>query len=616
MRLCYKKYFLLWTTFIFFSASATQLKLELTNNGQGSAGGNTVTAHTPFEVTVTVSEGDRNTGSVTLDGADQVKIVGTSRSTNISMINGQFSSQTSYIYQLYALKEGDLKLGPAQVKQNNQTISSNTLDLKVLKAPEQPQQPQQQGTSTQASNNNQAADQTTAVLCRLTANKKTALVGETIIAKVSILSRGPILQVGMEQPKFPGFMVKETPNTARRQETFNNVLYNVLEKKYLLTPTEPGTKTIEPVQIAYAVPVKQRPRHRGLFDDAFFSGFFDQERIEQKNAASNALQLTITTLPENQGQIDGVGEFTSFTAHLNKKEAHVNEALTLRLELTGEGNFNQIATPKLTLPPFMKAYDSKTSVKEDAATEGLSGKKTFEYVIQIAQEGDAEIPAQQFTYFDTATHATKTIKSSPVMVHLTPAPQTQQSKVLHVKEPEETPEESSASPQKKPTKTKQDISFIQEDGPINSRAGSGIGFIMFLLLMLLIPGAIFSNQAIVRVKTKLSPNLFKQHTHQKQLDHLQKEFAILQQKSHIDQLYQFFIKILAARCNVDVEAITHEQLQAYLANQNWEEQRINDFFDFLNECASYRFVSNTTRSKINLDELFKKSSHWLLLLSK
>lgn len=112
------------------------------------------------------------------------------------------------------------------------------------------------------------------------------------------------------------------------------------------------------------------------------------------------------------------------------------------------------------------------------------------------------------------------------------------------------------------------------------------------------------------------PNLFKQRTHQKHLDHLQKEFEALRQANHIDKLYQFFIKILAAKCNVGVESVTHEQLQEYLTSQKWEDQRINDFFDFLNECASYRFVSNTARSKINLDELFKKSSHWLLLLSK
>lgn len=618
MRRSHVKYIALWLTFSILPLAATQLKLELTDDGQGKSGSTSVTANTPFEVTVTASDGDRNTGTVELVGTDQFKVVGTSRSTNISMVNGRFSSQTTYRYQLYALKEGDLKLGPAQAKDGGQTISSNTLELKVTKAPDQPHPVQQTSTATQAQATSapQDQDQASTVLCRLTTNKKTAVVGETITVKVSILSRGQILQVGMEPPKFPGFMVKETPNTSRRQETFNNIPYNVIEKKYLLTPTEPGTKTIEPVQVAYAIPVKQRQRHRGLFDDAFFAGLFDQERIEQKNTASNALHLTITAVPENQEQVDGVGEFTSFTARLNKKEAHVNEALTLKLELIGEGNLNQIATPKLILPSFMKAYDSKTSVHEDAASENLSGKKTFEYIIQIAQEGDAEIPAQQFTYLDTATHTTKTIKTAPVTVHLTPAPQTQQTKITQVKEPEEQAEDQTAPTSQRQQKVKRDISFIQEDGPITHRTGSGIDFFILLLMILFIPGFIFGNQLLTPTKAKIFPQFFKERHHQKHLDHLHKEFDALHTTNQIDQLYQFFIKILAIKCNVEVEAITHDHLQEYLTNQQWEEPRINEFFDFLNECASYRFVSNTARSKINHDELFKKSSHWLLLLSK
>jgi hypothetical protein len=615
MRLLCTKNIVLGMMLLFFPLSATQLKLELSNDGQGRAGGNAVAANVPFEVTVTVIDGNRDTGTVELNGADQVKVVGTSCSTNISMLNGRFSSQTSYIYQLNALKEGPLKLGPAQLKQGGQTIESNTLELQVSKAPDQPQPASAKGgtTPTSATAEASTSEQQAAILCRLTANKKTAVVGEPITTKLTILSRGPILQVAMEPPKFSGFMVKEIQSVSRRQETFQNATYNVLEKQYILIPNEHGAKTIEPVKVAYAVPVRHRPRHHSLFDDAFFAGFFDQERIEQKTAISNALQVTIAALPENQGQIDGVGEFTSFTAHVNKKEAHVNEALTFTLEISGEGNLEQIVTPKLILPAFMKAYDSKTSTAEDTTSDYHGGKKTFEYVIQIAQEGDAEVPSQQFVYFDTAHKTIKTLKTPPVTVHLTPAPQVQQPKIAPVKATEE-PEEDTATAQPKKN-IKKDISFIQEDGPIMQGSRPGINLFILLLLLLLIPALMVGKRFFTPAKAKLFPQLFKDRNRKKYLDQLHKEFDILQQQKQIDKLYQFFVKFLATTHNVEVETITHDWLQELLVNLHWEEAKINEFFDFLNECASCHFVS-PAHAKVDHTQLFKKGSYWLLLLSK
>lgn len=604
MRLLRVNYFIVFVMLLFSSLSATQLKLEITNNGQGRAGAQTVSVGTPFEVTVSITDGDRNTGTLELETTDQVKIVGSSRSTNVEMVNGNYSSQTAYIFQLHALAEGEIKLGPAHLRQGSETFNSNILELKATKAAEQPQASVPQATDNAA------------VLCRLTANKKTALIGEPITAKVTVLSRGQILQVSMEPPKFPGFIVKEIQNVSRRQETFNGAQYNVIEKSYVIIPSEQGTKSIEPVKVAFAVPVKQKSRHQGLFEDAFFAGFFDQARIEQKTTLSNALPLTINPLPENQGQIEGVGEFNSFTAHINKKEAHVNEALTLKLEVTGQGNLDQIVTPKLILPAFMKAYDSKSTIKEDLASDYHGGKKTFEYVIQIAQEGDAEIPSQEFTYFDTVSKATRTIKTPPISVHLTPAPQTLQSKINHVKTTEDIEEDPAIAQPQPEKKKKQDISFIQEDGPIMLRTNGGLNFFFLFLLLLLIAAVIFGNLFILTIKTMIFPQLFKNRLYKKKLALLNNEFSALQHHKQVDKLYQFFVKFLAIKCNVEIEAITHDWLQEYLSKNQWEETKINHFFDFLNECAGCHFVSNSTQPTVDHEELFKKGSYWLLLLSK
>ncbi len=611
-----KLFILIYCMVLTQSFAATSLKLEVMDNGHGKADSQKVFAGVPFEVAISVTEGDRNTGTVELEKTDKISIVGTSRSTNISMFNGKFTSQTTYLYQLIAPQEGTIKLGPARVKQGDQTIESNVLELTVAPASEQSkeQNSNQPGSSAGQSHVTQEQknqdDQQSTVLCRLTTNKKSIVVGEPITAKIIILSHGPIAQIAIEPPKFPGFMVKEIQKISRRQETHKNQLYDILEKKYILTPSESGQKTIEPIKVAYAIPLKHRPRHHRLFDDVF-AGFFDQDRLEQKATTSNPLHIIVDQLPDSKKQIDGVGDFTSFDASISKREAHVNEALTFKLEITGMGNLDQIPTPKLVLPAFIKAYDSKATVQEDLNNDYHGSKKTFEYVIQIAQEGDAEIPSQQFTYFDTATKTVKTLKTAALSVHLTPSPKTQQPRIKSTA----TESEEAPTPQPTPKAHPKDINFIQEDGPISHRPSTGINPLLLLILILVIPAIIFTHRMIKSIASKALPHITRGRSRKKYFDRLSKEFDSLSRNNQVDKLYQFFIKFLATKYGANAEAITHDVLYDYLSKNQWAEEKINDFFDFLNECAGYRFISQTTSKKNDFEGIFKKGSYWLLLLT-
>jgi hypothetical protein len=596
--------------------AAPQLSMEVSDDGQGNAGVQDVYVDIPFEVTVTVSNGDRDTGQVDFDASDQVKIAGSGKSTNITMVNGKFSSQTTYTFQLYALKEGDIKIGPAHLNQGGQVINSNILTLKAGKAQNQSRSNNQaeQATSTQ---NTTSSEQQTVVLCRLTAHKKNAYIGEPIIVKMTILSRGTVLQVAIEPPKFPGFTVKENQNVTRRQESLKNVPYNVLEKQYVLYPTGSGVKIIDPVRVSYTMPVKQRPRHHSLFDEGFFADFFDQGRVQQKTVTSNSLQLSVEKLPEDQGEVDGVGEFTSFTATINKKKANVNEALTLTLEIVGKGNLDQVVAPKLILPDFIKAYDSKSTIHEDLTSDHCSGKKAFEYILQIAQGGDQEIPSQQFVYFDSVNKSVKTLKTLPILVQLTSVssmpPQNISPKKALV---EQEDEEISPEPQKQKKIENNDISFIQEDGPIMCHAHRGFNVFIFLLLLLLIPFIFWCKRITDYFKKILFPRLIKNRSRRKNLDQLDEKFDTLKNGARMDQLYQFYIHFFATKYGVEDKAVTHELIKEYLDSCQWEESKINDFFDFLNECASFQFLSGVPHDKTNKANPFKRGAYWLLLLKK
>ncbi len=50
------------------------------------------------------------------------------------------------------------------------------------------------------------------------------------------------MQLGIEPPKFSGFVLKEIQQVAKKQEMVDGKLYEVFQKQYLLLPTKDGEK--------------------------------------------------------------------------------------------------------------------------------------------------------------------------------------------------------------------------------------------------------------------------------------------------------------------------------------------------------------------------------------
>ena len=47
-------------------------------------------------------------------------------------------------------------------------------------------------------------------------DKEKVFVGEPVLLKVNIYNRGKILQLGLEPPKFPGFLTKEISEISKK----------------------------------------------------------------------------------------------------------------------------------------------------------------------------------------------------------------------------------------------------------------------------------------------------------------------------------------------------------------------------------------------------------------
>jgi hypothetical protein len=150
--------------------------------------------------------------------------------------------------------------------------------------------------------------------------------------------------------------------------------------------------------------VRQRVRQQqGFFDD-----FFDNYRLAKAKVVSEPVSVQVRDLPSQPANFVGaVGKF-SFSGSLDKNSVKSNEAVTLKLTVSGSGNLTLINPPKIELPQDFEAYEPKISDKIIASDNGLSGSKTFEYLFIPRYAGNFTIPAIPFVFFNPATRQFET----------------------------------------------------------------------------------------------------------------------------------------------------------------------------------------------------------------
>lgn len=97
----------------------------------------------------------------------------------------------------------------------------------------------------------------------------------------------------------------------------------------------------------------------------------------------------------------------------------MGEPLTLRLTVTGSGNFDRVDSAMLDHVDHWKTYPPKSSyVPGDA--EGRKGEKIFEQPLIASQAGEQSIPALTFSYFNPTARRYETARSSPLSAHISP----------------------------------------------------------------------------------------------------------------------------------------------------------------------------------------------------
>jgi len=132
---------------------------------------------------------------------------------------------------------------------------------------------------------------------------------------------------------------------------------------------------------------------------------------------SSPSELKVLPLPtEGQPKDFGgaVGEF-QVSSDISPASVAVGDPLTLRLHISGTGNFDRVDSTMFDHLDHWKTYPAKSSFTPSDAV-GYQGEKVFEQPLIAAQPGEQSIPGLAFSYFNPNTRRYERAQTPPIKV--------------------------------------------------------------------------------------------------------------------------------------------------------------------------------------------------------
>lgn len=357
----------------------------------------------------------------------------TSTSTSISFVNGQMSNSTSmtFTYTLRADLEGTYTVGAASCSADGKKLTSKPFTIKVekLSAAQQKQRQQQQQQQRQAfdpwsQQPAQAADiDEKTLFARASINKSNPYQGEQVIITYKIYTQVPISQFTIDKlPGNKGFWAEdlsEGRKVKQYEETIDGRRYQVAEiRRGALFAQESGKLTVEPLDLNVLAMVQSQRRRTGSIWDLFDDPFFNARQAVERPLSTNRLSVNVRPLPNVPADFSGaVGRF-DVKGGLNLDRVKANEAVSYRITVSGSGNLMLIDAPKPEFPSAFEVYDPQINDNIKKGENGISGSRTYEWVLIPRTKGKYTIPAYNFTYFDpqSGQYVTRRVEAQTIDV--------------------------------------------------------------------------------------------------------------------------------------------------------------------------------------------------------
>ena len=288
------------------------------------------------------------------------------------------------------------------------------------------------------------------------------------------------------------------------------------------------------------------------------------------------------------------------SSEISAKKVKANEAVTIKLKLSGNGNVKLLKNPEVKFPNDFDIYDPKVETDVKTTTAGVSGSKTIEYMAIPRYAGKFEIPAVEFSYFDIKSGAYKTLKSEAFELEVEPGEGG-----------------NTAAPVVSNFNNKESVKYLGKD--VRYLKTKGFRFVtpddifygsLANILWYVIPALLFiaffviyrkqvrENANIALVRTKRANKVAT-----KRLKIAGKLMAENKREAFYEEILRALWGYLSDKLSIPQAELTKDNVEAELAKYGVSENLMSEFMDILNTCEFARYAPSAETDA--MDKLYQ-----------
>lgn len=537
-------------------------------------------------------------------------LMGPSRSQqkSVQIINGETTSTSSitFTYILMATKEGSFTLPGATITADGNQMVSNAVHINVLPADQangasSGNSGRQGGAASRASSGTSVSNSD--LFITATASKTTLYEQEAFLLTYKIYTLVDLRGFdNVKLPDFKGFHSQEVelPNDRKwslehyKGRNYQTTVY----RQFVLFPQQSGKLTIDAAR--FDASIAKATQVADPFE-AFFNGGNNYVEVK-KTLATPQLTVDVKELPAGKpaGFSGGVGEF-SISSSINSTNVKTNDAVTVKLVISGTGNLKLISTPEVKFPEDFEVYDPKVDNKFRLTSAGLSGSQVIEYLAIPRNAGTYKIPAVEFSYFDIKSRSYKTLITEGYELHVEKGSGNAAQTIANFTNKEDL------------KVLNEDIRYIKQNDVTLSRKGDFFFGSLLCWLFYIVPGVVFILFFIIyRKQIAANANVAKMRTKKankvavKRMKMAGRLLADGKKDAFYDEVLKALWGYISDKLNIPVSRLSKDNVEGELRNYGVDDALIKEFLDALNNCEFARFApgdDNQAMDKVYSDSL-------------
>lgn len=329
------------------------------------------------------------------------EIIGTSRGSQISIVNGNMTTQSTHSFTLQPKRTGNLNIDSIEVEIDGQSYKSAPIMIRVGRIQGQNQgsasaqpTPEPDDADTNAPTTLEEQD----FFIEAEVDNLSPYIGQQIVYTFRFYQAADLLgQPHYEAPDFTGLWNQHDTEQDAYQTQVADRTYLITELKTILFPTVVGERTISPALLTLPGNVFNRGQTLG----------------------TDSIVLDVQPLPQPEpDDFSGAVGIFDISATMNPTEVEVDEPVTLKVVIEGFGNAEAIPQPELPELDEWRVFEPTSNTSSEPLDDSLYARREDEQLWLPSQGGSYTVPAISYTFFNPDTETYETATTDPIVVNV------------------------------------------------------------------------------------------------------------------------------------------------------------------------------------------------------